>query len=215
MKAQLATLSISIISIFVATSQATLAEDAAPAKIAVGDKWVYQETDNITKSPTRTITWVVTETADKTYTITANTSKDQHNVDLYDYNGNGVEYNDVTYAPNDGTGLPPGAKPGTTWKQSYTWRNSQKGNGGKARADGKCDSNEQVTTPAGTFDTLKCTVTLDIGATTGGVKEREIVQTSWYSPKTLRPVQREVVNKEHGHLASDVTQQLTEYHLGD
>jgi|GEM_PF-4404986 len=199
-----------VIGSFGFSSTAAMA-DQIFAKIQVGDKWVYQETDNITKSSIRTDTVVVTDITNKTATIVIRFSDGDYGIGLYDYNGNVMQNGSAHYNPNDGSGIPEDAKLGTTWKQQYAWRNPEKNQGGKGESDGSCEMNEQVTVPAAKFDTLKCIVKTTFQAGSGGVKEVDI--TNWYSPQTLLPLKREIVVKRRGLLVSDVTQELIEYHL--
>jgi len=134
---------------------ATFAEDTNTPKIQTGDKWIYQETDRITNTPTARITWVVTEALDKTYTVNVTSSNGSSIVDVYDYNLNEIQSGQFTDSPNDGAGVAD-KKPGVSWKHSFIWRDTDKGVGGKSQMEGRCPIKETVTVPAGTFDTLKC-----------------------------------------------------------
>ena len=100
---------------------AAFAEDIEAPKIKTGDKWDYQETDTITNTPTNHITWLVTEALDKSYTMNVSASNGNSIVDVFDYNENGVQFGQYSYNPNDGTGVTVNAKPGASWKRSFTW----------------------------------------------------------------------------------------------
>lgn len=191
----------------------TFAEDSDAPKIKVGDKWVYQETDVITNTPTHRLTWVVTEALDKTYTVNVTSSNGNSIVDVYDFNQNAMQFGQYTYTPNDGTGVLDKTKPGASWRHSFTWRDTDKGVGGKSETDGKCTANESVTVPAGTFDALKCITIIKMHAPNGGPLIWETTITSWYSPKTIHWIKRLTEFRNHGHLATNKMQELTDYHL--
>jgi len=182
-------------------------------KIAAGQTWTYQNTDLITKAPSDQTVWTITEANDKTYTIKATFPNGSSALDVYDLNSNGIQYNAFKYSPNDGSGMPDGAKPGTTWKRSFTWRNSDKGNGGKADANGKCIDNEKITVAAGDFDTLKCTVTLQYRASNAGPVIFQDEITVWYAPEVLRYARREYVEKVRGQISLHKLEELSDYDL--
>jgi hypothetical protein len=103
----------------------------------------------------------VTETTDKELTLrVASPNGKSGYLIIFDNDWNAKQQAQTKYTPSDGRGAPQEAKIGTAWNTNFTWQNLDKGGGGKGQANGKCLGNEQVTTQAGTFDTLKCVVTI-------------------------------------------------------
>lgn len=189
-------------------------EDTDAPKIKTGDKWIYQETDSITNTPTSRLIWVVTEALDKTYSVNVEASNGNSIVDVYDYKQNGIQFGQFSYTPNDGTGVPANAMPGASWKHSFTWRDTDKGQGGRSETDGRCRTKESVTVAAGTFDdALKCITIIRSHAANEGPVNWETTITSWYSPKTIQWIKRLTEVRNHGHLATSKMQELIEYHV--
>jgi len=189
------------------------AEDVMP-KIQVGDHWTYQDTDDIAGTPRAKLTMTVTESADKNFTVrVSGPNGGSGYLIVFDSDLNALEQGPTKFTPNDGRGAPHDAKAGSTWKTNYTWKDTVKGGGGKGQAEGKCMSNEQMTTPAGTFDTLKCYVAIKVKPPGGGPTVAESDITTWFAPKTLRWAKRSFVMKMNGHVSESYSHELVEYEL--
>jgi hypothetical protein len=75
-----------------------------------------------------------------------------------------------------------------SWSLRVTATNPATGRRNSVRVDGEVLGNERITTPAGTFDTIKVTRRVYAGDWAGFLAETHIIETDWYAPALGRPV---------------------------
>ncbi len=188
--------------------------DDVPAKIQIGDQWTYDETNDITGAPNGRLLMTVTETGDKDFTVHIGSPNNNGGyLIIFDYDWNAKEQAQTKMTPHDGRGAPHDAKVGTSWNTNFTWKDMNKGGGGKGQATGKCVSDEKLEVQAGTFDTLKCVTVIKIKPPGGGPAVTETEITTWFAPQTLRWARRKFVTRERGHVSESRTHELIAYEL--
>ena len=202
--------------IFSTPSVAAFAESEASnsTKLAVGDQWTYQETNDLTGTATSMLTITVTEVASKDFTVRVSAPNTNASyIMVFDDDWNARVQDQAKFNPHDGTGIPHDPKIGTTWRTLFSWQDLAKGMDGKGTATGQCTRNESVTTQIGTFATLKCVVTVRAKSRNGGPVVREDEITTWYAPTTRRWAKREFTTKIRGRVSEKRTQEIVSFDL--
>lgn len=80
---------------------------------------------------------------------------------------------------------------GKSWSLRVNATNSATGQRRSVRVDGQVLGGERITTPAGTFDTIKVRRVVFAGDSDGFLRETQIVELDWYAPALGRPVRSE------------------------
>ncbi|MDB5810763.1 MAG: hypothetical protein JWN94_2885 [Betaproteobacteria bacterium] len=81
--------------------------------------------------------------------------------------------------------------PGKSWSLRVKAVNAASGRSASVRVDGEVLGSEQVTTPAGAFDTVKIKRRIYAGDFDGTRSETNITETEWYAPALGRAVRLE------------------------
>jgi len=184
----------------------------APPKVARGDQWSYDYTDESTGDPSATMTYTVTELTDKDTTVKVSKLGGPMigAIFVFDANWNLKQDNVWKNFPDDGLGFSLPLSVGKEWSSSGSNKNTL--NGGVFKHQGKSKVVEQakVTTPAGSFETFKIVSDMKWVPANGAGSKSEIHAETWFAPDINRIVKRTYVAKYSGHVFSQYTMELTD-----
>jgi hypothetical protein len=178
-----------------------------------GDEWSYNLTDDVTGDPKATYTYVVSDIDDKVI-VTRVTKIGQDGWTgsaTYDVHWNLIDDNSWKRKPHDGTGINGPLKVGSEWRSTWTTQNSKAGIVTRNTAKSKVAGEEEVTTQAGTFATVKIIIETRYTDTADQSRPRTSTITMWYAPAVNRWVKRSVITKVRGHTTDQSTLELVDY----
>jgi hypothetical protein len=157
--------------------------DAPNEGVQVGDRWVFDRTDEMTGYPKDTYTRIVTEVSDKEIVTNVffrgNPTK---TVMIFDRDWALVDNSSAKWKPNDGEGVRLPLAIGKSWRSEY----DEKTNAGanlRGSVVNKVTAQETLTTTAGTFETFKIETTVKIFSPADPSKLWEIQKVKWYAPQ--------------------------------
>ena len=178
----------------------------------VGDHWTYEFRDDITGDVKSIITNTVTDLTDSQIGIRLTwAGRSNSNSQTFDRSWNLINYGVHRYSPNDGTGIQAPLAVGKTWSVKSTDINSTSGFIAKHSGTSKVTAQESVTTPAGTFDTLKIETSYQIQNTNNVTDKAQVVMQTWYAPAIDHWVKRSFTMRYHGRVTANNTVELVDY----
>jgi hypothetical protein len=180
--------------------------------VHVGDLWVYDQTDDLTKTPINTYTSMVTDVSPKEITtsiiIRGNSGRA---FVVFDHDWNRIVLNDIRFTPNDGQGIHAPLAVGKEWRSDYTSKNAQNGVAMKGSSLSKVVAQETVTTAAGTFDTFKIDRQLKEYNVADPSRFLDTEMFMWFSPQIDHWIRRSFVGKVESRVRSASTDELIKY----
>jgi hypothetical protein len=180
--------------------------------VQVGDHWTYEFTDNISGDVKSISTNTVTDLTDSQIGLrTTWAGHSNSNSQTYDRSWNLLNSGVHRYSPNDGTGIQAPLTVGKTWSVKSTDINSTSGLIAKRTGTSKVTAQESVTTPAGTFDTLKIETSFQLQNTNNVTDKAQLVIQTWYAPAIDHWVKRNVTSRFHGRVTANNTVELVDY----
>ena len=178
----------------------------------VGDHWTYEFRDDISGDVKSIITNTVTDLTDSQIGIRLTWAGNSNsNSQTFDRSWNLINYGVHRYSPNDGTGIQAPLAVGKTWSVKSTDINSTSGFIAKHSGTSKVTAQESVTTPAGTFDTLKIETSYQIQNTNNVTDKAQVVMQTWYAPAINHWVKRSFTMRYHGRVTANNTVELVDY----
>jgi hypothetical protein len=162
---------------------AAQSREAQSGGAQVGDRWVFDRTDELTGDPKDTYTRTVTEVSAKQITTHFIVSGSPgYTIMTFDQDWNLVDNSSVRFKPNNGQGIRLPLAVGKSWRAEYDYRNISTGAGFRGSVTNKVTAQESVTTQAGGFDAFKIeTFARDYSpANPAKLWEYQIVR--WYAP---------------------------------
>ena len=136
------------------------AQTAVPGNIRVGDRWSYDIRDGLTGDHRQAITIVVVDINDKEITTrTTYRGKDRPQTMVFDLDWGRIDDGAWKLSPS-GIGIRKPLQVGKEWRSDGNAMNLQSGVPFRASGVAKVMSQEQLTTPAGTFDTFRVEMTV-------------------------------------------------------
>jgi hypothetical protein len=187
------------------------AQTADPGPIRVGDRWSYDVKDDLTGELRHAVTIVVVEVSDKE--ITARTTlkgKDRPQTMVFDPDWGRIDDGVWKLSPS-GIGIRKPLQVGKEWRSDGNAMNLQSGVPFRASGVAKVAGQEQVTTPAGTFDTFRVEMTVRLINTRDQTKSSTWTFVVWYAPAVNRWVKRKTEGRFEGRLRDSFSEELTEY----
>jgi hypothetical protein len=152
--------------------------------VQVGDRWVFDRTDEMTGFPKDTYTRIVTSVSDKEivtdFYVRGNPRK---TVMIFDRDWALVDNTTWKFKPNDGQGIHLPLVVGKTWRSDFDEKNNQTGLNMHGSASSKVTAQESVTTSAGTFDTFKVEILIKAFPPADPSKLWEYQVVKWYAPQ--------------------------------
>jgi hypothetical protein len=186
--------------------------EQADEAVKVGDRWVYDQKDEITGFPKDTYSVVVTEVSPKEIVVNMTLrGKTGSSLIAYDHDWDRIDWPNVKFKPNDGQGIRSPLAVGKEWRTEYEARNTQTGAGYKGSVLNKVVAQETITTPAGTFDTFKIETRVRSIVTSDPSQASEFENVTWWAPKINHWVRRRLVTKFQHRTLSITSEELTDF----
>ena len=183
-----------------------------PGPIRAGDLWSYEVTDALTGDLKHVATLVVVEVNETEITVrTALRGRGTPAISVYDADWNRIDEGGWTFRPNDGLGIRKPLQVGKEWRSDSNAKNLQSGTIFRTSGVSKVVGQEQVTTPAGTFDTFRIEMAVRQVNTNDHTRSASKNYVLWYAPEVNRWVKRMEQVRIEGRLRDSFIAELTEY----
>ena len=190
---------------------AAAAQAAEPDPVRVGDRWSYDIKDDLTGDLRHSVTVVVVEVTDKEITTRATMrGKDRPLTMIFDLDWGRIDDGAWKVNPS-GLGIKMPLQVGKQWRSDANAQHRQSGIAYRASGVAKVVKQEQVTTPAGTFDTYQVETTTRLVNTRDQTKSSTWTFVYWYAPAVNRWVKRKTEARYDGRLRDSNVEELTEY----
>ncbi|MEO9168653.1 MAG: hypothetical protein ABI230_09645 [Aestuariivirga sp.] len=177
----------------------------------VGDQWTYDLTDEITNTPTATVTYSITDISNKETTIAVTKLGGSGTwLEVYDESWGRKLNNTWKSVPNDGLSLKLPLAVGDHWSINGTDQNVVKGGAYRHLGTSKVLAEEKLGVPAGTYETFKVVSDEKWVGVNGQGQKGEIHAETWYAPEIDRIVKRTFKSKLEGHLLEQFEMVLTD-----
>ena len=187
------------------------AQTVDPGTIRVGDRWSYDIKDGLTGDLRQAITIVVVDINDKEITTqTTYRGKDRRQTMVFDLDWGRIDDGAWKLNPS-GIGIRKPLQVGNEWRSDGNAMNLQSGIAFRASGVAKVMGQEQVTTPAGTFETFRVEMTVRLINTRDQTKSSTWSFVVWYAPAVNRWVKRKTEGRSEGRLRDSSLEELTEY----
>jgi len=199
------------ISLAVLVSGYCLAQTVDSGAIRVGDRWSYDIKDDLTGDLRQAITVIVVEINDKEITTrvtSRGTNRPQTTV--HDVDWGRIDDGAWKDRPS-GIGIRKPLQIGNEWRSDANAINLQSGVAFRASGVAKVVGQQQVTTPAGTFDTFRVDMTVRMINTRDQTRSQIWTFVVWYAPAVNRWVRRKAEWRSEGRLRDSFSEELTEY----
>jgi hypothetical protein len=178
----------------------------------VGDHWTYEYRDEITGDVKSIITNTVTDLSDSQIGIRITwAGRSNSNAQTFDRSWNLINNGVRRYSPNDGSGIQAPLAVGKAWHVKSNEINSTSGFVAKRSGTSKVTAQESVTTPAGTFDTLKIETSYLIQNSNNVTDKAQVVMQTWYAPTVDHWVKRSYTMRYHGRVTANNAVELVDY----
>jgi hypothetical protein len=187
------------------------AQAAEPDPVRVGDRWSYDLKDDLTGDLRHSVTVVAVEVSDKEITTRATIrGKDRPQTMVFDLDWGRIDDGAWKLNPS-GIGIKRPLQVGKEWRSDANALHLQSGVAFRASGVAKVVKQEQVTTPAGTFDTYQVDTTVRLVNTRDQTKSSTWTFVYWYAPAVNRWVKRKTEARYDGRLRDSHIEELTEY----
>lgn len=182
-------------------------EDVQP-----GDRWVYEERDEITGTIRNTRTNVVTEvTPTEIATRFTNAGKPEASLIVFDRSWNVILGGPWKHSPHDGTGIQMPLEVGKTWPIRSNEISSANGQSWKRSGTSKVVGPETLITKAGTFETFRIETSIVLQNAKDPTRKTAVAIQTWYAPTVNHWVKRKRTIRADNRLLADITSDLIEY----
>jgi hypothetical protein len=152
--------------------------------VQVGDRWVFDRTDETTGFPKDTYTRIVTAVSEKEivtdFYLRGNPAK---TIMIFDRDWSLIDNSTVKYKPNNGQGVQLPLAVGKSWRAEYDEKNNNNGANMHGSVMNKVTAQESLTTQAGTYDTFKIETTVKAFPPGDPSKLWELQIVRWYAPQ--------------------------------
>jgi hypothetical protein len=187
------------------------AQTVDPGPIRVGDRWSYDIKDGFTGDLRDAITIVIVEVNEKEITTRVTyRGKDRPQTMVYDPDWGRIDDGVWKLRPS-GIGLTKPLEVGKEWRSDANGINLRSGDAFRTSGVAKVVRKEQVTTPAGTFDTFRVEMTVRMINTRDQTRSQTWTFVVWHAPAVNRWVKRTMEGRFEGRLRDSVSEELTEY----
>jgi hypothetical protein len=188
------------------------AQATDPGPIRVGDRWSYNIKDALTGDLRQAVTIVVGEINEKEITTRVSIQgKDRPTTMIWDPDWGRIDDGAWKYRPSNLLGIKKPLQIGKQWRAEGNSTNLQTGAAFQNSALAKVVGQEQITTPAGTFDTFRIELTVRQINTRDQTKSSTLTTVTWYAPAINRWVKRQQEIRFEGRLRDSLYDELTEY----
>ena len=185
---------------------------ASESDVKPGDRWVYEERDEITGTIRNTRTNIVTEvTPTEIATRFTNAGKPDASLIVFDRSWNVILGGPWRYSPHDGTGIQMPLEVGKTWRIRSNEISGANGQSWKRSGTSKVVGRETLTTKAGTFETFKIETSLVLQNAKDPTRKTAVAIQTWYAPTVNHWIKRKRTIRANDRLMADITTDLIEY----
>jgi len=189
----------------------SLAQSIDPGPIRVGDRWSYELNDALTGDLRPAMTVVVGDVNDKEITARVTVrGRDRPQTMVYDLDWGRIDDGAWKLRP-PGIGIKKPLQIGKEWRSDASGVHLQSGVTFRANGVAKVVGQEQVTTPAGTFDTFRLDMTVRMINTKDQTRSQTYTFVVWYAPAVNRWVKRTTEWRSEGRVRDSFSEELTEY----
>jgi len=187
------------------------AQAVDPGAVRVGDRWSYDVKDDQTGDLRQAFTVVVAEITPKEITTRVSVKgKDRPQTMVFDHDWGRIDDGLFKLRPA-GIGIRKPLQVGQEWRSDANAINLQTGHTFRASGAAKVAAQEQMTVPAGTFDTFRIDTTVRLVNTKDQTKSHTYTFAFWYAPAVNRWVKRKMEWRFEGRLRDSTSDELTEY----
>jgi hypothetical protein len=188
------------------------AQAVDPGPIRVGDRWSYDIKDALTGDLRLAVTIVAAEIKEKEITTrTSVRGKDRPNTIVFNPDWGRIDDGAWKHRPSDLLGIKKPLQIGKQWRAEGNSTNVQTGVAMQTSGLAKVVGQEQITTPAGTFDTFRVELTVRQINTKDQTKSTTLTVVVWYAPAINRWVRKNTEVRFEGRLRDSFSDELTEY----
>jgi len=186
---------------YLAALVAAMVAAPAAAAPAVGDTYVYRVLNGYNNELRGTLSYRVDKVEASRVVISVATDTPAlgtARTEIYTNDGNWLRHAlvnhdqlvDYEFTPAYPAYMYP-LEPGKSWSVRVSAVDPASGRRNSVRVDGEVLGSERVTTPAGTFDTIKIRRDVYAGDWDSFLRETHTTETDWYAPALGRPVRME------------------------
>jgi hypothetical protein len=188
------------------------AQAVDPGPIRVGDRWSYDIKDALTGDLRQAVTIVAAEINEKEITTRISVrGKDRPLTFVFDPGWGRIDDGVWKHRPSDLLGIKKPLQIGKQWRAEGNSTNLQTGVAMQTSGLAKVVGQEQITTPAGTFDTFRVELTVRQINTKDQTKSTTLTVVVWYAPAINRWVRKNTEVRFEGRLRDSFSDELTEY----
>ena len=190
----------------------SLAQSADPGPIRVGDRWSYEIKDTLTGDLRPATTVVVGDVTDKEITARVTVrGRERPQTMVFDPDWGRIDDGAWKLRP-PGIGIKkPLLQIGKQWRSDANGIHMQSGVTFRAEGVAKVVGQEQITTPAGSFDTYRVDMTVRMINTKDQSRSQTYTFVVWYAPAVNRWVKRTTEWRSEGRVRDSFSEELTEY----
>jgi hypothetical protein len=186
--------------------------EEADGPVRVGDRWVYDTKDEITGFPKETYAEIVTEVSPKEIVVNLTWSGTSTSAIItYDHDWNRLDNSINKFKPSDGQGIRLPLSVGKEWRSEFDAKNLRTGVNTRGSNSSKVVAQETLTTPAGTFETLKIDRRVREFNTSDPSKLWEVQTLLWYAPQINHWVRRTTLVKFEKRARSHTSEELADF----
>jgi len=188
------------------------AQTVDPGPIRVGDRWSYDIKDALTGDLRQAVTIVAAEINEKEITTrTSVRGRDRPNTIVFNPDWGRIDDGVWKHRPSDLLGIKKPLQIGKQWRAEGSSTNVQTGVAMRTSGLAKVVGQEQITTPAGTFDTFRVELTVRQINTKDQTKSTTLTVVAWYAPAINRWARKNTEVRFEGRLRDSFSDELTEY----
>ena len=178
----------------------------------LGDHWTYEFRDDISGDVKSVLTHTVTDLTDSQIGVRITRAGNANSgYQTFDRSWNVINSGVSRYAPNDGTGIRAPLAVGKTWSFKSNDINGTSGFSGRRSGTSKVTTQENITTPAGTFDTFRIETSIQIQNANNATDKAQVVMQTWYAPAIDHWVKRSFLLRSDSRVREKNTVDLVEY----
>ena len=191
------------------------AQTVDPGPIRVGDRWSYDIKDALTGDLRQAVTIVAGDVNEKEITTRISArgkdGRDRPMTIVFNPDWGRIDDGVWKYRPSDLLGIKKPLQVGKQWRVEGNSANLQTGVAMQTSGLAKVVGQEQITTPAGMFDTFRVELTVRQINTKDQTKSTTLTVITWYAPAINRWARKNTEVRFEGRLRDSFTDELTEY----
>jgi hypothetical protein len=187
--------------------------EEADGPLKVGDRWVYENRDEITGYPKGGYTDIIAEVPPREIVLnrTFGAPVPESVLITFDRDWNAIDNLLWKFEPNNGQGIRLPLTLGKTWQAEFDAKNLDTGATYRGTSSSKVVGREPVTTPAGTFDTFKIEHKSTLISPSDASKMWESEVAVWYAPRINHWARQTILVVFEKRTRLNVSEELTDF----